>query len=241
MNRVFLVLLAGLLTACQPDPKAIIEQVIRTHGGSAYQKFAIEFNFRGTHFVLERNRGRFRYQRQLRDSTGVITDLLTNEGFQRLRDGQPTPLSPADSARLANSVNSVAYFALLPFPLSDPAVRSRYLGREDIRGEPYHKIEVRFTAEGGGKDHDDVFIYWFHREKHTLDYLAYSFQVNRGGMRFREAYHPRVVAGIRFQDYRNYRGQGDAAALSEQAALFRKGKLEKVSEIILDSLQAVHP
>ncbi len=86
----------------------------------------------------------------------------------------------------SNSVNSVAYFALLPFRLNDAAVNKRYIGTSEIKGEPYFEIEVTFQQKGGGKDHDDVFIYWIHQQHFTMDYLAYSFIVDGGGTRFRK-------------------------------------------------------
>lgn len=72
-----------------------------------------------------------------------------------------------------------------------------YVGEVTIKGEPYHKIMVTFQQVGGGKDHDNKFYYWFHKENHTLDYLAYS----KFGNRFRAAYNIRIVNGIRFADY----------------------------------------
>lgn len=237
MTRLISIFSAILILACQPAPEKIIAEAIEAHGGQAYQSFQVEFDFRGKHFTLERNQGRFRYQRDFSDSTGSITDQLTNDGFRRYRDGAPADLSATDSARYANSVNSVAYFALLPYPLSDPAVRSKYLGEETVRGEPYQKIEVRFSEQGGGKDHDDVFVYWFHRQHHTLDYLAYLFHVNGGGVRFRETSRAREAAGIRFQDYNNFRGD-ITSNLADHARLFEEKKLERISEINLENLHS---
>lgn len=86
-----------------------------------------------------------------------------------------------------NSVNSVHYFAYLPQGLNDKAVQKELLGEVVLKGEPYYKVRVTFAQEGGGNDYEDVFIYWFHKQKFTMDYLAYEFHVDGGGMRFREA------------------------------------------------------
>ena len=51
-----------------------------------------------------------------------INDILNNSGFKRLIDGDEVELSAKDSAAYANSVNSVHYFALLPYNLKDDAV-----------------------------------------------------------------------------------------------------------------------
>jgi hypothetical protein len=53
---------------------------------------------------------------------------------------------------------------------------------------------------------DDELHYWINKDTHKIDYLAYSCQVNDGGVRFRSAFNTRV-AGVTFQDYINYEAQ----------------------------------
>ena len=166
-----------------------------------------------------------------------MRDILENDGFHREVNGETVPLSEEWQGRYARSVNSVIYFALLPFPLNDSAVKKRYLGTEAIRGKSYHKIEVTFHQEKGGRDFDDVFIYWIHQEKHTMDYLAYEFHVDGGGLRFREAFNQRRVDGILFADFHNFKGDKSALAVSDLANAFVKGKLEKASEIVLENIK----
>jgi hypothetical protein len=76
-----------------------------------------------------------------------------------------------------------------------------------------------------------VYIYWFHATRHTLDYLAYSFLVNNGGARFREAIQPRVVSGVLFLDYINYKPTSETYALATLDSLFEAGQLEVLSRI----------
>lgn len=37
-----------------------------------------------------------------------------------------------------------------------------------------------------------------------MDFLAYEYNVNGGGVLFREAFNSRMIEGMRFQDYINY-------------------------------------
>lgn len=196
------------MLACQPQHNAqtIINEAIDAHGGKEYDNKRIEFDFRTFHLLLEQQGGRFRYVRTHRDSSGIlIEEVLTNSGITRSLNGKPQTLDSAQTRKYSQAVNSVAYFVLLPYKLNDPAVMANYAGESQIDGKTYDKIRVRFRAEGGGNHYEDIFFYWFNRQTHTMDYLAYS----EGGPRFRKAINPQTVGGIRFQDYINYKGDAD--------------------------------
>ena len=234
--RSLFVLLALVTTSCgRPDPsQRIVDRAISAHGGGNVDRVVIEFDFREYHYTFRLDGGIFQYERARPDSAGYLRDVLHNDGFYREIDGDRVSLPDERAEAFASSVNSVAYFALLPFKLNDPAAQKRLLGREVIEGETYHEVEVTFIPEGGGRDHQDRFIYWIHENRHTMDYLAYDYVSDGGGARFRKAVNPRVIGGIRFQDYENYRSEdidrpGDPIEdLDEQ---FQDGLLELVSMI----------
>ena len=210
----------------------IIDQAIAAHGGEALSSTHISFNFRKKHYEVQLNQGQFTYESTGEDSTGArVHDVLTNDSFTRTVNGQPVGLTEEDQQRYGNSLNSVVYFVLLPYPLNDPAVNKEYVGETTLAGEPYHKIRVTFGQEGGGTDFDDEYIYWIHRDRHTMDYLAYSFEVNGGGTRFREAYNAREIEGIRFADYINYESTVADFALKDYDQRFEAGKVKELSRI----------
>ena len=103
-----------------------------------------------------------------------------------------------------NSINSVVYFALLPNPLNDKAVNKTFIGETTIGGQKYDKIKLTFNPENGGKDHEDVYIYWINQNSKLMDYFAYSYKVDGGGIRFRERINAENINGIRIQNYINY-------------------------------------
>ncbi|WP_192825379.1 DUF6503 family protein [Rufibacter sp. LB8] len=80
----------------------------------------------------------------------------------------------------SNSINSVIYFAFLPFGLNDASVQKQYLGQAMVKNVLFHKIKVTFNQEGGGTDFEDEFVYWVHPQTYKLGYLAYSFKVSGG-------------------------------------------------------------
>ena len=116
------------------------------------------------------------------------------------------------------------------------AVIKEKVGEENIKGKGYYLIKVTFKKEGGGTDFEDEFLYWINKKEYTVDYLAYKYAVNGGGIRFREAYNPRVVNGLRFVDYNNYKENDLKTPLQSLGKLFETGKLMKVSVIELKDI-----
>ncbi len=230
----FLSTLYGQSTAVLSDKNAqeIVDKAIQKHGGKKYEQLNIQFDFRDRTYKVVRNKGMFSYRRLFKDSTGnSIVDILTNVGFERLQNNQPVSLPEERQKAFTNSINSVVYFALLPYGLNDKSVMKKYLGEVTIKGQTYHKVKVTFKKEGGGKDFDDEFIYWFHRDKKTLDYLAYLFHVDGGGLRFRAAYNPRKVGGILLLDYENYEPSSKDATLDILDKMYENDELKLLSKI----------
>lgn len=240
-TSVALLLLICLLAACRPEaPSAqqIVDKAIVAHGGSKFDKGIVQFRLRDKVYRSLRDNGAFVYSRSFTDSTGQhIHDMLRNSGFTRTINDEVINLPDERKQAFSNSVNSVIYFALLPYFLNDAAVQKEYLGEATIKGEPYHKVKVTFAKEGGGEDHEDEYVYWFHQKNHTMDYLAYSFIVDGGGTRFREAVNPRTIGGIRFQDYINYSVADKSFPIQNYDKAFEAGKLKQLSEINLEEIQ----
>ena len=236
------ILLAGMLfvlLSCQksPDAQSIIDAAIEAHGGALYENVHISFDFRKRHYVLHHEQGVFQYERHFEDSTGKIRDILNNEGFKRYLNDQDITDTVKKAAAYTRSVNSVAYFVLLPYRLNDPAVIKEYLGETSIKDEPYHKIGVTFQQQGGGEDFEDQFVYWIHQKHHTMDYLAYLYYTDGGGKRFRAPYNQRVIEGIRFTDYENYKEVSDNIPIDQYDSLYQAGALKLLSKIELENIK----
>ena len=159
-----------------------------------------------------------------------IADKLDNISFVRNVNGAPAELSAKQKSGYREGLNSVVYFAMLPYKLLDKAVNAVYKGDQKIKGKNYSMVEVTFDQEGGGKDYQDIFMYWIDTETHTMDFLAYSYHVNGGGVRFREAYNPRTVSGVVFQDYVNFKADL-SISLDKLPALWEAGELKELSRI----------
>jgi hypothetical protein len=235
-------LLLTLITAIScdtklTDPEQIITRAITAAGGTKYENSTVTFDFRDRHYVARHEGGTFSYERIFRDSVNTIHDVLSNTGFQRTRNDSLVTVPDSLAALYGASVNSVVYFALLPFKLNDAAVQKKFLGEATIKGIPCYQIEVTFQAEGGGEDHEDVFYYWFDQKDFSIRYLAYSFKETNIGYRFREAYNPRKVDNVLFLDYVNYQPTSDTVQMSDLVGLFETGQLKQLSRIELTNIE----
>lgn len=212
----------------------IISATCEHYGSDKIDSKSIAFKFREHTYTYSPSINGLARTRVTKDSTGnIIRDEWKNEEVSRIINEELTPLNDKTKNLYMNSINSVFYFAFLPKSLNDPAVIPELLDTVEIAGEPYHKIQVTFQEEGGGEDHEDIFLYWIHTENNTMDYLAYKYFTEGGGMRFREAINPRSVNGIVFQDYINYKPSKEEQEFSELDKAFNNGELTEVSRIEL--------
>ena len=216
----------------------VIDEAIKVHGGKKYKTAHFKFDFRDKHFEYERSDGNFTYCREYTSKDGrQLKDILKNENYTHyINEIHQEKMDPKKEFKYREDLNSVNYFAFLPYFLNDGAVNKKYLGLVDMNDAKYHKIEVTFQEEGGGVDFQDVYVYWIKDGDFTMDYLAYSFQVNGGGVRFREAYNPRTVGGIRFQDYINYKHDNKNIPVQQLDEAFLNKELRELSRIELKNI-----
>lgn len=217
--------------------KNIIAQSIAYHGGASFEKFELDFDFRNIHYKGSRLNGKYQYSRNFNDSMGPIEDVLSNEGFERRISGNKADIPEGRSKAFANSVNSVWYFALLPFGLNSDAVIATLEDEQEINGQNYYRIRVSFSEAGGGEDFEDVFLYWFDTETYALDFLAYEYHTEGGGLRFREVFDRAEAGPLKINQYRNYKPYNADAKLDDLMEAFLNGELELLSKIELENIQ----
>ena len=229
-----------------PAAAAILDSARAAHGAPVLDRAVVRFGFRGDAYRLRHEDGQFHYRRTYTDSLGrSVTEGIATQagsiGTYRAVGGDTVSLSASEREAVETTVNSVAYFSLLPEPLSDPAVQPTYSGRDTIDGVPYHRVRVTFQQEGGGADWQDVFLYWFRADTYTMDYLAYAYGQGpdeEAGTRFREAYNVRQVNGVRMADYYNYTVDTlSAEQMTRYPDLLAQDAVRLVSRIELDSIR----
>lgn len=223
-NIVFLIVpVLVLLYSCginQPSGNEIMDKAFARHGGEYLRNLEIDFKFRDYKYEAKIVDGEFEFQQR----SPVGYNNVSSSGKSR-------NFSQSDT-------KSVFHFALLPYNINDKLAHKELMCTSKIKGEDYYKVEVTFDKNGGGADFEDVYVYWVHKENYTIDYLAYSFYINGGGVRFREAYNQREVNGVRFQDYINYTIDEDYPA-QELDYAFQTGLLREISRIDLDDIEVI--
>lgn len=240
LHYTSLFVLAVLLASCDPRTEAekIVDAAIEVHGGSTYERVKIDFDFRNIHYTIFKSPSAYEYIREFTDSTGVVRDVLNNSGFTRTVNGvKIDTLSEERIGAFSRSVNSVAYFAFLPFGLNDAAAVKTLVGETEIKGKKYDLIRVTFKQEGGGDHFEDEFLYWFAKEDHLMDFMAYLYFTDGGGVRMREVSGVQEVGGIRFQNYLNFKPADKDTPLDRMQELYESGNLEKLSEINLENIR----
>jgi hypothetical protein len=123
------------------------------------------------------------------------------------------------------------YFFQLPKPLQDSSVIKVLMSSIEINGYSYWTIKVTFKEEGGGEDYQDEYRYWINQNNYEIDFLAYNYQSDGGGTRFRRAINKRKINGMFFQDYENYKPFQIFEQLDNLPKLFEQGNLELISLI----------
>ena len=236
--QYFYLLFLLLVFSCKPSEvkltaQQIIDKTILTSGANKIANTEISFTFRDKEYAAIRENGNFNLKR----SFDSIKEVLSNDGFKRFINDEPIEVSDSMKTRYANSINSVHYFSVLPYGLNDTAVKKKRLPPSTIKGKEYYKIEIIFSEDGGGKDFEDVFIYWVGKEDFLIDYLAYSYHTNGGGKRFRVLKEQCIKNGIRFVDYHNYKPLDETISLVDIDVVFENNQLKKVSEIVLENIE----
>lgn len=242
-KTISLILVVMAVVACKESPidtitkpatltaDDIISKAIEVHGSDDLENSTMTFNFRSADFMVNRKNGAFLYGRLTTKDGDTITDHYSNDKTVRYLNGIPQQVPDSILTNITSGVNSVVYFAQLPYSLSGDAVNRKIKGTDTINGTSYYEIEVTFDENGGGEDHEDVFVYWIHQQDFTIDYLAYSYCEEECGYRFRESVNRRNINGIIVQDYNNYQAKVQDPDLTELDDLFQSDGLELVSEI----------
>lgn len=213
----------------------ILNQAIEAHGGTLYNKASYSFVFRGKTYSFSNKNGDYEYGVKSNTEEGQVQDFIKNGSFVRYINEKEASLSQKDVDKYSEALNSVIYFTTLPYKLQDKAVNKSYKGVIGIKGKDYDILEITFNKEGGGKDYDDEFYYWINSDTKKIDYLAYSYSVNNGGVRFRSAFNTRVIDGVTFQDYVNYKSNV-GTPLKDLPVLYEKGQLKELSRIITENV-----
>ncbi|NNJ89524.1 MAG: deoxyribose-phosphate aldolase, partial [Eudoraea sp.] len=127
LKKYFLISLSIFVLSCKDSPgvedvQKIIDTSIEVAGGELYKTSNISFRFRDIDYVLEHQKGTRALMRMQYTDSGTVTDIKKGNSFERMLNEERVSVTDSMATVYGNSVNSVHYFALLPYGLNDPAV-----------------------------------------------------------------------------------------------------------------------
>ena len=211
----------------------VIDQAIIAHGQHLFENATLSFLFRDKQYSARRSDAEYIYTRSFKNGSALIEDMLINStDFSRKKNDISIEIEKEWAEKYSRSINSVLYFFQLPYLLNDLAVKKIDQGIKQIKGENYYQIKVSFQIENGGEDFEDEYLYWIDVNTFEIDYLAYNYITDGGGVRFRSAINKRRVNGLLVQDYINYAPLNKKIPLSSLITEFEKGALIERSRII---------
>lgn len=224
-----------LFLACKDINDKTVEEIINKSievSGFNNNEIDITFDFRAYHYEFFRKDFYFSYTRTtIKDGKKIRDEMSSSNGLKRFIDSVPESLTDSLALAYSNSLNSVMYFFQLPKPLLDDAVLSELLGEIKIQEATYWTVKVSFSEEGGGEDYQDEYRYWINQDTYEIDYLAYNYNTEGGGIRFRKAINKKRVKGILFQDYQNFRPSNKFESLDNLPQIYEEGLLSQISLI----------
>jgi hypothetical protein len=214
---------------------SIVDRTIEAHGGKLYDNADYSFVFRGTKYRFQNNETTYAYSSEIQKGDSLIKNVMTPDKFERSVNSNLQALNKEKTSQYSEALNSVIYFAMLPYKLQDASVNRKFIEETTIKDKQYDVVGVTFGQDGGGRDFDDEFHYWINKQTHKIDYIAYNYRTNNGGVRFRTAFNTRVIDGITFQDYINYEAPLETP-LKDLPILYEQGKLKEVSQILTETI-----
>ncbi len=224
---------------------AIVDRAIEHHGGEIYRHSETELDLcskSGCFHVVARVDGdRFAYVVSGKSGGARLEVRSTNDALEVSRNGEPLAVEPAKQRQYRDWAMARVYFCFLPFRLGDPSVIQQDLGLVDWQGRRLHKVKVTFEP-GTSTDSGDEYVYWFDPESARLEYFAYSYDDNGGGLRFRRNLRHRRAGGLLFFDQENYGvdgGGADGPDLSVDSidAAYVRDAMRHVSTVRLEGIE----
>ena len=219
---------------------AIVERSIEHHGGDLYRHSETALDLcskSGCFQVVARVDGdRWAYTVTGKSGGSKRRVVSSHDALEVWRDGDTEAVPAEEEQRYRDWAMARVYFCFLPYRLGDPSVRQQDLGLVDWDGRQLHKVKVTFEP-GSSTDAGDEYLYWFDPETARLEYLAYSYDDNGGGLRFRRAVNHRRVNGLLFFDQENHGANGPGLSVDDIDPDYVRDSMRHVSTVRLESIR----
>ena len=217
----------------------VVDRAIALHGGGVYRRSETRLETCSksgcSQVVAKADGSRFDYTVSGKSQGAQLTVRATNDTVEVHRDGQAVVIAAHEEQSFRDWTMSRVYFCFLPYRLNDPGVFKQDLGLVTWEGRRLHKVKVTFEA-GSSTDASDEYVYWLDPQTARVEYFAYSYDNNGGGLRFRRAINHRRVGGILFFDQENLGVDGPGLSVDAIDATYVRDKLRHVSTVRCEAI-----
>jgi hypothetical protein len=140
------IITTAIIFSCSKSDR-IIEEAVEVSGYQGYSAFSVKFDIQDTHYIANRTKDGFSYERIFNDSTLIIHDILNNKGFMRMADTLTEILPELEAKRLSAGLDSVVFFALIPQSLAGTDFEIGYIGQAIYQTEKFDLFEIKSKPE----------------------------------------------------------------------------------------------
>ncbi len=222
------------------EQSALVDRAIAQHGGEAYghTETSLDICSKSGCFHVETRTQKDRFDFKVAGkASGRHREVSSVGGLTTVKlDGETIAVDGTAMQRHIDWAMARIYFCFLPYRLNDPGVYKQDLGLTDWGGRTFHRIKVTFEP-GSSTDASDEYMYWFDPETARLEFFAYTYDDNGGGLRFRRAINHRRFGGILFFDQENFGTEGAGLSVDLIDEAFVRNKLRHVSTVRLEDIE----
>lgn len=214
--KIALLLLAvAALFSCEQNTKsdtlsarALLDSAIVAHGGQKFEGATIEFGLNNYDFALKRDGYNYDYMMYQERDSAMHTVKTFNGGITYHIDDSLVDPGARQITLIRERVNNVAYDFYIPLSFTGNDVVLTYLGQENMRLKPYHKLKVTYKQIEGAEPDERAYVLWMDADTYEIDFIAKQNETTSGRKQFMAAAYKRRVEGLLFSDFELYQTAG---------------------------------
>ena len=190
--KIALLLLAvAALFSCEQNTKsdtlsarALLDSAIVAHGGQKFEGATIEFGLNNYDFALKRDGYNYDYMMYQERDSAMHTVKTFNGGITYHIDDSLVDPGARQITLIRERVNNVAYDFYIPLSFTGNDVVLTYLGQENMRLKPYHKLKVTYKQIEGAEPDERAYVLWMDADTYEIDFIAKQNETTSGRKQF---------------------------------------------------------
>ncbi|WP_420379692.1 DUF6503 family protein [Gilvibacter sp.] len=231
-----LLLLVGLTQSCEQsakseaiEPRALLDSAITAHGGARYDGATIRFALNNYDFELKREGYTYDYKMS-QEKDGALHMVNTFNGGLTYKIGDSlVDHGGRQMTLIRERVNNVAYDFYIPYSLTGNDIVLEYLGTENMRLKPYHKLKVSYKQIPGADPDERAYVLWISADTYEIDFIAKQNEAASGRKQFMAAAYKRRVGGMLFSDFELYQtaDRNKEVAIDSLGMAYNSGNMQR--------------